>query len=60
MKIRFERNRTSTIIVMYSLYLYYLGLSLRNTSKALTIFRSEEKLRIYLELDSEIWFFADL
>ncbi len=35
MQIRFERNRTSTIIVMYSLYLYFLGLSLRNTSRAL-------------------------
>jgi putative transposase len=35
MQIRFERNRTSTIIVMYSLFLYLLGLSLRNTSRAL-------------------------
>ena len=43
MKIRFERNRTSTVIVMYSLYLYFLGLSLRNTSKALVIFRDENK-----------------
>ena len=43
MKIKFERNKTSTIIVMYSLYLYYLGLSLRNTSKALTIFRDQKR-----------------
>jgi putative transposase len=43
MIIRFERNRTSTIIVMYSLYLYFLGLSLRNTSKALVIFREEKR-----------------
>ena len=43
MKIRFERNRTSTVVVMYSLYLYFLGLSLRNTSKALMIFRDENK-----------------
>jgi transposase-like protein len=43
MKIRFERKRTSTYIVMYSLYLYFLGLSLRNTSKALVIFRDEKK-----------------
>ena len=43
MKIRFERNRTSTIVVMYSLYLYFLGLSLRNTSKALVIFRDEKR-----------------
>ncbi len=28
---------------MYSLYLYFLGLSLRNTSKASTIFRDEKR-----------------
>ena len=39
----FERNRTSIVIVMYSLYLYFLGLSLRNTSKALDIFNDDEK-----------------
>src|SRR5574342_1073853 len=27
---------------MYSLYLYFLGLSLRNTSKALTIFKDQK------------------
>jgi hypothetical protein len=27
MNIRFERNKTSTVIVMYSLYLYFLGKS---------------------------------
>ena len=43
MQIRFERNRTSTVVIMYSLYLYFLGLSLRNTSKALVIFRDENK-----------------
>ena len=43
MKIKFERNKTSTIIVMYSLYLYFLGLSLRNTSKVLTIFRDQNR-----------------
>ena len=42
MGFRFERNRTSTIVVMYSLYLCFLGLSLRNTSKALVIFRDEK------------------
>ena len=36
------RNRTSTIVVMYLLYLYFLGLSLRNTSKALDIFDDEK------------------
>ena len=45
MSIRFfERNRTSTfIIIMYSLYLYFLGLSLRNTSKALEPFKDEKR-----------------
>jgi transposase-like protein len=43
MQIRFERNRTSTIVIMYSLYLYFLGLSLRNTSKALTIFKDQKR-----------------
>ena len=28
---------------MYSLYLYFLGLSLRNTSKALTIFKDQKR-----------------
>lgn len=39
MLVKFIRNRTSTFIVMYSLYLYFLGLSLRNTSKALESFK---------------------
>ena len=43
MLLRFVRNRTSTIIIMYSLYLYFLGLSLRNTSKALVIFRDKKR-----------------
>ena len=43
MKIKFERNRTSSFIVLYSLYLYFLGLSLRNTSKALEPFKDEKK-----------------
>ncbi|MFB5598705.1 MAG: DDE-type integrase/transposase/recombinase, partial [Nitrososphaeraceae archaeon] len=43
MKIKFERNKTSNYIVMYSLYLYFLGLSLRNTSKALIIFRDDKR-----------------
>jgi putative transposase len=38
--LRFERNRTSTII---DLYLYFLGLSLLNTSKALVIFRDKKR-----------------
>ena len=43
MQIRFERNRTSTIVIMYSLYLYFLCLSLRKTSRALVIFKDENK-----------------
>jgi len=42
-QIKFERNRTSNYIVMYSLYLYFLGLSLRSTSKALVIFRDDKR-----------------
>ena len=38
----FVRNRTSIFIVMYSLYLYFLGLSLRNTSNALVPFRDQK------------------
>jgi hypothetical protein len=34
----FERNRTRPFIIRYTLYLYFLGLSLRNTSKALEPF----------------------
>src|SRR5215207_1806828 len=43
MLLGFLRNRTSTFIVMYSLYLYFLGLSLRNTSKALEPFKDENR-----------------
>ncbi|HSF49779.1 MAG TPA: hypothetical protein VLA74_03385 [Nitrososphaeraceae archaeon] len=31
---------------MYSLYLYFLGLSLRNTSNALVIFRDEKRSQL--------------
>jgi hypothetical protein len=48
MLLGFVRNRTSTIVVMYSLYLYFLGLSLRNTSKALDIFDEEKRSHIVL------------
>ena len=57
MAIRFERNRTSTIVIMYSLYLYFLGLSLRNTSKALTIFKDQK--RSYVSVWSWIQRFAE-
>ena len=46
MNIRFERNKTSTFVIMYSLYLYFLGLSLRNTSKALVIFKDEQRSHV--------------
>ena len=57
MKIRFERNKTSTVIVMYSLYLYFLGLSLRNTSKALIIFKDDK--RSYISVWNWIQRFAE-
>ena len=44
---------------MYSLYLYFLGLSLRNTSKALVIFRDENK-RSYVSVWNWIQRFGSL
>ena len=46
MQIRFERNRTYTIVVMYALYLYFLGLSLRNISKALVFFKNNKRSHV--------------
>ena len=44
MAIAFEIKITYTIVVMYSLYLFFLdGLSLRNASQALVIFRDEKR-----------------
>jgi hypothetical protein len=51
------KNRTSAIIVMYSLYLYFLGLSLRNTSKGLVKFRDEK--RSYVSVWNWIQRFAE-
>ncbi len=59
MSFNFERNRTSTVIVMYCLYLYFLGLSLRNTSKALVIFRDENQ-RSYVSVLNWIQRFGSL
>ena len=42
MLLRFVRNRTYLGVVMYSLDLYFLGLSLRNTSKALEPFKDQK------------------
>ncbi|MDR4512235.1 MAG: hypothetical protein MRJ93_11095 [Nitrososphaeraceae archaeon] len=39
----FERNITSTCIVMYSLYLYFLGLSLINRSETLELFKDQNR-----------------
>jgi putative transposase len=38
--------RTSIIIVMYSLYLYFLGLSLRNTFNALEHFKDQQRSHV--------------
>ena len=43
MLLKFVRNRTSAIMVIYRLYLYFLDLSLRNTSKALCIFTDQKR-----------------
>src|ERR1044071_10384733 len=37
----FERERTSAEVIMYALYLYFLGLSFRSTSKAIQPFGEE-------------------
>jgi hypothetical protein len=49
----FERDRTKPFLIRYALYLYFLGLSLRNTSKALEPF-VEKKLRCNMVLDTGI------
>ena len=41
MRIIIERERTSTEVILYALYLYFLGLSLRSTSKAIQPFGEE-------------------
>ncbi|MFB5600386.1 MAG: hypothetical protein ACE5SW_09190, partial [Nitrososphaeraceae archaeon] len=56
----FERNRPSPCIVMYSLYLYFLGLSLRNTSKALEPFNEQNRSHVTVWEWINIWFIADL
>ena len=37
----FERERTYAEVILYALYLYFLGLSFRNTSKAIQPFGKE-------------------
>ena len=41
-----ERERTSTELIMYALYLYFLGLSFRNTSKAIQPFEEEGRSHV--------------
>ena len=55
----FERNITSSVIVMYSLYLYFVGLSLRNTFKALEIFKEQNKSPVAVWVDPTIWFTSE-
>ena len=43
----FERNRTRSFLIRYSLYLYFLGLSLRSTSKALEPFVDRSYVAIW-------------
>ena len=42
-----ERERTSAEIVMYALYLYFLGLSFRNTSRALQPFVERSHVAVW-------------
>ena len=43
----FERNRTRPFLIRYALYLYFLGLSLRNTSKAIKPFEERSYVAIW-------------
>jgi transposase-like protein len=43
----FERDRTRPYLIRYALYLYFLGLSLRNTSKALEPFVARSYVAIW-------------
>ena len=43
----FERNRTRPFLIRYALYLYFLGLSLRATSKALEPFVNRSYVAIW-------------
>ena len=43
----FERDRTKPFLIRYALYLYFLGLSLRSTSKALEPFVERSYVAIW-------------
>ena len=42
----FERERTSAEVILYALYLYFLGLSFRSTSKAIQPFGEEGRSHV--------------
>ena len=42
-----HRNRTSTFCIMYALYLYFLGLSFRSTSKAIEPFEERSHVAVW-------------
>jgi hypothetical protein len=57
MRIIIERERTSAEVILYALYLYFLGLSFRSTSKAIQPFGKEgrkKKSCRYMGMGSEI------
>jgi hypothetical protein len=43
----FDRNRIKPFLIRYALYLYFLGLSLRNTSRALQPFVDRSYVAIW-------------
>ncbi len=53
-----KRNRTPSEYIGYGLYLYFLGLSLRNVVKALSHLHIVKRSHVFLtkemEMDSEI------
>ena len=42
-----ERERTSTEVVMYALYLYFLGLSFRGTARAIEPFAARSYVAVW-------------
>ena len=46
----FERERTPAEVILYALYLYFLGLSFRNTSKAIQPFEKERGGRSHVAI----------
>src|ERR1051326_8047177 len=46
MRIIIERERTSAEVILYALYLYFLGLSFRSTSKAIQPFGKEGRSHV--------------